>query len=56
MLKVLKLGVIKGLRSTKSVKPNGNWELNNLEVFNLIGIRGWKVLTVSLRSGKVLGH
>ena len=56
MLKVLKLGLIKSLRSIKSAKPNSNWKLNNLEVFKLIGFRGWKVLTVSLRSGNVLGN
>ena len=56
MLKVLKLEVIKSLRNIKSVKPNGNWKLNKLEVFKLIGIMVWKVLTVSLRSGKVLGN
>ena len=39
MLKVLKLGIIKSLRSIKSVKPNGNWKLNKLEVFKLIGFR-----------------
>ena len=38
MLKVLKLKVIKSLRSIKSVKPNGNWKLNKLEVF---GITNW---------------
>ena len=48
MLKVLKPEVIKSLRSIKSVKPNGNWKLNKLEVFKLIGIMVWKVLTVSL--------
>ena len=56
MLKVLKLKVIKSLRSIKSVKPNGNWKLNKLEVFKVIGIMVWKVLTVSLRSGRVLGN
>ena len=56
MLKVLKLEVIKSLRSIKSVKLNGNWKLNKLEVFKLIGIMVWKVLTVSLRSGRVLGN
>ena len=56
MLKLLKLEVIKSLRSIESVKPNGNWKLNKLEVFKLIGIVVWKVLTVSLRSGKVLGN
>ena len=56
MLKVLKLKVIKRLRSIKSVKPNGNWKLNKLEVFKLIGIMVWKVLTVSLGSGRVLGN
>ena len=56
MLKVLKLEVIKSLRSIKSVKPNGNWKLNKLEVFKLIGIVVRKVLTVSLRSGRVLGN
>ena len=56
MLKVLKLEAIKSPRSIKSVKPNGNWKLNMLEVFKLIGIMVWKVLTVSLRSGKVLGN
>ena len=40
----------------KSVKPNGNWKLNKLEVFKLIGIMVWKVLTVSLGSGRVLGN
>ena len=55
MLKVLKVEVIKSLRSIKSVKPNGNWKLNKLEVFKLIEIMVWKVLTVSLRSGRVLG-
>ena len=44
MLKVLKLEVIKSLRSIKSVKPNGNWKLNKLEVFELIGFRDGKVL------------
>ena len=56
MLKVLKLEVIKSLRSIKSVKPNGYWKLNKLEVFKLIGFVVWKVLTVGLRSGKVLGN
>ena len=56
MLKVLKLEVIKSLRNIKSVKPNGNWKLNKLEVFKLIGIMVWKVLTVSLRCGRVLGN
>ena len=56
MLNVLKLKVIKSPRSIKSVKPNGNWKLNKLEVFELIGIMVWKVLTVSLRSGRVLGN
>ena len=53
---MLKLKVIKCLRSIKSVKPNGNWKLNKLEVFKLIGIMVWKVLTVSLGSGRVLGN
>ena len=56
MLKVLKLEVFKSLRSIKSVKPNGNWKLHKLEVFKLIGFMVWKVLTVGLRSGKVLGN
>ena len=56
MLKVLKIEAIKSLRSIKGVKPNGNWKLNKLEVFKLIGIMVWKVLTVSLRSGRVLGN
>ena len=30
MLKVLKLGIIKSLRSIKSVKPNGNWKLKQV--------------------------
>ena len=53
---MLKLEVIKSLRSIKSVKPNGNLKLNKLEVFKLIGIMVWKVLTVSLRSGRVLDN
>ena len=53
---MLKLEVIKSLKSIKSVKPNDNWKLNKLEVYKLIGIMVWKVLTVSLRSGKVLGN
>ena len=35
MLKVLKLQVIRGLRSIKSVKPNGNKQPKKLEVLNL---------------------
>ena len=53
---MLKLEVIKSLRSIKSVKPNGNWKLNKLEVLKQLEFMVWKVLTVSLRSGKVLGN
>ena len=56
MLKVLKLKVIKSLRSIKSVKPNGNLKAKLVGSVKTNWIWGWKVLTVSLRSGKVLGN
>ena len=33
MLKVLKLGVIRSLRSVEGVKPNGNWKPKKFELF-----------------------
>ena len=47
---------IGSLRNVKSVKPNGNWKPKKLKVLNLIRWKMWKVLTVSLRSGRVLGN
>ena len=56
-VKVLKLMIIRSLRSAKSVKPNGNWKPKKFKkVLNLIGWKMWKVLIVCLRSGRVLGN
>ena len=53
---MLKLKVIGSLRSVKSGKPNGNGKPKKLKVLNLIGWKGERCLTVSLRSRRVLGN